>query len=37
MHLKFELYDNKDLENNSVLISEIHELVNNTTAYTLEP
>ena len=37
MHLKFELYDNKDLENNSVLISEIHELVDNTTAYTLEP
>ncbi|KAL6611145.1 beta and beta-prime subunits of DNA dependent RNA-polymerase [Neocallimastix sp. 'constans'] len=37
MHLKFELYDNKDLENNSVLISEIPELVDNTTAYTLEP
>ena len=36
MHLKFELYDNKDLENNSVLISEIHESMDNITAYTLE-
>jgi len=37
MYLKFEPYDNKDLEDNSVLIFKIHELVDNITAYTLEP
>ncbi|KAG4086947.1 hypothetical protein H8356DRAFT_1336553 [Neocallimastix lanati (nom. inval.)] len=37
MYLNFELYDNRDLENNSVLISQKHELVDNTTVYTLDP
>jgi len=37
MYLNFELYDNRDLENNSVLISQKHELVDNTTLYTLDP
>lgn len=37
MYLKFDLYSNEELEKSSILISNKHELTDNTTSYILDP